>query len=625
MKGDLLVVTVLATLPYLNSVFWGFVLDDTRAIVENADLRPEAPLAQVFENDFWGTPIASNASHKSYRPLTVLTFKATYHAAGSSPLAFHAGNVALYAAACGAWLVFLRGLGVLSRKGVLVASLAFALHPVHAESVASVVGRADMLCFVFFAGSIHYYLKAARDSCFYANYALAAILCGCALLSKEVGIVTFAAGAAFDLILCGRVLTFPLHTRVLFPALCRTFYSFVFSVGLLYVSVQIRGSRLSPSMAFVDNPIMFEESVVDRFLHYTYVHSWYLLLLACPLWSCSDWGYNVLPYPGTPLPALAAYAAVFGVPMLAVARRWEAREGVCLALVLTVLPLLPAAGFVPVGTVLAERLLFIPSAGFALGVGLAFDACLARVRPATRGLYAAVFALFAAYAFLAHLNSSHWESPTTLFSHCVEHCPASAKAHFSLGVAHMQNNDAARAVPHFKQALDIHPDYPDALVAFGRLARDGGQLEEAVALLERAVAVEKHHPDAHHHLGVAKAQLGAAEEGVGHLEKAIRLTAQLRLPQRTGDLWANYGTALAMAERLPEAAHAIKRAIALGGDARQRCSWTRNIFLVYQQDNRLAEAKQYLTVILTDRTCPLSTSDRAHYLQELDHINNAIS
>jgi hypothetical protein len=34
------------------------------AVVNNDDLRPTSPLTELFKHDFWGTPIASERSHK---------------------------------------------------------------------------------------------------------------------------------------------------------------------------------------------------------------------------------------------------------------------------------------------------------------------------------------------------------------------------------------------------------------------------------------------------------------------------------------------------------------------------------------------------------------------------------
>lgn len=60
---------------YSNSLRGEFVHDDVWAIVNNPDVRPGSSLRSIFSNDFWGKRMADNTSHKSYRPLCVLTFK----------------------------------------------------------------------------------------------------------------------------------------------------------------------------------------------------------------------------------------------------------------------------------------------------------------------------------------------------------------------------------------------------------------------------------------------------------------------------------------------------------------------------------------------------------------------
>lgn len=60
---------------YMFSLDGDFVFDDSEAIVKNADVKLDTPVSSLFHNDFWGTNMKSNLSHKSYRPLTVLTFR----------------------------------------------------------------------------------------------------------------------------------------------------------------------------------------------------------------------------------------------------------------------------------------------------------------------------------------------------------------------------------------------------------------------------------------------------------------------------------------------------------------------------------------------------------------------
>lgn len=60
---------------FLNVLHGDFVHDDIPAICTNQDVLGGSSLLQVFQNDFWGKPMSDPDSHKSYRPLTILTFR----------------------------------------------------------------------------------------------------------------------------------------------------------------------------------------------------------------------------------------------------------------------------------------------------------------------------------------------------------------------------------------------------------------------------------------------------------------------------------------------------------------------------------------------------------------------
>lgn len=77
-NSDLAIYTMVvstAVLSYVNSLNGEFVHDDIPAIVTNGDVVGTNSLKQLFLNDFWGTPMADPNSHKSYRPLTTLSFR----------------------------------------------------------------------------------------------------------------------------------------------------------------------------------------------------------------------------------------------------------------------------------------------------------------------------------------------------------------------------------------------------------------------------------------------------------------------------------------------------------------------------------------------------------------------
>lgn len=70
-----LFIGLVAIVCYLNGLNGEFVHDDIPAITLNKDVVGKNKIANAFINDFWGTPMADANSHKSYRPLTVISFR----------------------------------------------------------------------------------------------------------------------------------------------------------------------------------------------------------------------------------------------------------------------------------------------------------------------------------------------------------------------------------------------------------------------------------------------------------------------------------------------------------------------------------------------------------------------
>ena len=70
-----LVVFVASVSVYVNGLSGDLVHDDIPTIRSNPDVLGATPLGQVFRNDYWGRPMSDPRSHKSYRPLTILTFR----------------------------------------------------------------------------------------------------------------------------------------------------------------------------------------------------------------------------------------------------------------------------------------------------------------------------------------------------------------------------------------------------------------------------------------------------------------------------------------------------------------------------------------------------------------------
>ncbi|XP_054259465.1 protein O-mannosyl-transferase TMTC1-like [Macrosteles quadrilineatus] len=95
-----LAVAGLATACYTNALYGEFVHDDVVAVSRNPDVLGSSSVYQLLRNDFWGTPLVDPRSHKSYRPLTTLTFRLNYWLCGLQPASYHGLNLALHVTCC---------------------------------------------------------------------------------------------------------------------------------------------------------------------------------------------------------------------------------------------------------------------------------------------------------------------------------------------------------------------------------------------------------------------------------------------------------------------------------------------------------------------------------------------
>lgn len=138
-------------LSYWSSLDGGFVFDDHRGVLTNEDLdRSKTSLWDLFQHDFWGGPMSRKESHKSYRPLTVLTYRyLNFYFSGLEPYSYHLVNVLLHCIASVLVLALCRCIlgdsggspkpvGGLQLDWSTYAALLFAVHSIHTEAVSSV-------------------------------------------------------------------------------------------------------------------------------------------------------------------------------------------------------------------------------------------------------------------------------------------------------------------------------------------------------------------------------------------------------------------------------------------------------------------------------------------------------
>uniref|UniRef100_A0A8C2CUI4 dolichyl-phosphate-mannose--protein mannosyltransferase n=1 Tax=Cyprinus carpio TaxID=7962 RepID=A0A8C2CUI4_CYPCA len=535
-----LVTAFVALVCFINSYDGDFVFDDSEAIINNKDLNPDTPLSNIWKNDFWGSNLSSNSSHKSYRPLTVLTFRINYLLAGGlHPIGFHVLNVALhcvisvlmidvFAILIGGLVHDGRGAKLsLSPKASFLAALFFASHPVHTESVAGIVGRADLLCALFFQLSFLVYCKAFQggDKKFSVLWIFGSILlCAVAMLCKEQGITVLGVNAAYDILMVCNLNIYELAHQ-LSGLLMRLALLFLGGSFLLYARWRIMGTG-PPSFTEVDNPASFAENVILRIVNYNYYYSLNAWLLLCPWWLCFDWSMGCVPLIKSATDwrivwPLLLWCCLMGLVYQALCSQdSNKRRTLTFGLVLLVIPFLPASNlFFRVGFVIAERVLYLSSAGYCLILAYAVGFCSCHWK---KHKVSATLTLLCVNVARSAQRSQQWRSEQSLFASALSVCPLNAKVHYNVGKNLADRGNQSAAVKYYREAVRLHPKYVHAMNNLGNILKERNELKEAEVLLSAAVNIQPDFAAAWMNLGIVQNSLKKFDKAEQSYWNAIR-------------------------------------------------------------------------------------------------------
>jgi tetratricopeptide (TPR) repeat protein len=509
-----LVVGLAAVAPYLLLPAQPFVFDAPLAIVENHAVQAGSP-HEIFTTDFFGAPAASSYANLSYRPLVTSTYALQVRAFGHAPWAFHLVDMLLHAAASVAVLLLLGALGVGGRFRI-VAALLFAVHPVASETVASVVGRADLMASLglLLALLLHLGAPDRRRPVLHEAGALGAL--AATLLCKEYAVAFPFLLIAFDEIVRAGRRGERRETK-------RPWGTWA---GALLLLAAYAGGRLAvlgaigtpPGFTPVDNPLAGEPWWV-RFGTASSILSHAARLLLLPVGLSHHYAGGSLPVvPGLLDPralvpaagiALAAALAILGLRR----RGWVAPPA---ALLLFLLPLLPSLNTVGItGVLFAERWLYLPLAGFAILVGWILERVPGRA-PWRRAAWTVSVSALVLLAGITAVRVHDWGSPGRLAESALRYYPRTAKVWHELGISREQSGRTAEAADAFRRSLDLDPSNPRVFMSYANVLTRLGRHRESAEAWRRLIAL------APKEIAALWTGLGEAELAAGDLDEATR-------------------------------------------------------------------------------------------------------
>jgi len=469
----------LAILTSLNTVWNGFVADDSKQVVSSLFIRDAANLPLAFTTSVWSfaTSDITFAVDSYYRPLFNVLFTINYALFGLAPWGWHLMNVLIHAAVSTLVFVAFRELSGRPWLACTAAAL-FSVHPVHAESIAWVSGITDPLMAVFLLAAFYFYLRYQKRR----RYGLLAAALGfyfLALLSKETALALPLLAA------CCEVFYFKESgsrtQRIWRAAILGALFAaptagyFLMRYHALGGALLGSGPRYETAAALLTVPLAIIK---------------YLKLMAVPAgFSYQHLTAFVDSVKSFSFVAPLALVIVLGAGVTLARSRLLVFSA--LWFILTLAPALAVLRQLDPEYLVADRYLYVPSIGVSVAAAIGLE-WLARRR--IKGLNlklispAIAAALVVVFGVACILQNRVWRDELSLYRNCVEVEPKSPAARTSLSHAYFDAGMPREADTEGRTALELDPQFASAHLNLSYYASRTGRLDRAIEYLEEGVS-----------------------------------------------------------------------------------------------------------------------------------------
>jgi protein O-mannosyl-transferase len=536
--ATLVVLVFVAHAPALRATF---VWDDTALVLRDPLIRSWRLIPAGLQHFLFVDATPSNF----YRPLQRLTYTLEYWRFAFRPGPYHFTNILLHSAAAIAFFVFaltlLKFYGIVERRSAIiaaVASLAWALHPVHSGVVDYVAGRADSLAALFGFAGLYCLVRALsleRDVP-WKFYVLSSVALLASALSKESGLVF--AGLAIILILLTK------KWRAL-PA---------FGIALIFVLTiyatlrnqvpPVEVPQLSPPAPALVRPIIAARALAE-----------YAGIVIAPMDLHMErdvenhpWGYNPASLTAGAWRELQTLAGiiVLGVLLWWTWCSWKREPAIFTLIIFAGVSYLPVCGFFSLNANIAEHWIYVPLAFLLLAIALQVTLIMERNRAAISWTIAIATLWIIFLGVRTFIRAQDWRDPRTFFGRTIAAGGDSARMLINLGGLEFTDGHLEKAETLFQRALAKNPEQPFALLNPAAVALKRGDLKTARSFLERA----QKNPVS---LAQAEEMLAMVEQKEKGQINLFRLRLASRTDPPSWSIMRRYLAGLAVSGQLPEA------------------------------------------------------------------------
>jgi protein O-mannosyl-transferase len=574
-----LVLALIGFFLYVNTYGHLYALDDYSCLKDNYIVQGGLKnLGTIFSTEYRYGYKAWGSIGSLYRPATLSMFALEWQLSPDNPKLYHLMNAFFYGLS--GWLLWATWKRILvgyPAAMTAVAILIFMVHPVHTEAVANIKSRDEIMALLCCTGALYLLWRYVEQSSI--KWLIGSLLVYFMAFFFKESAITFLAIFPLTMWFFGSItLSKNLKTAVLY---------IIPAILFLMIRSKVLGAQSGKEVTSVlDNFIVEAPNQLAKWASAFMMCGRYLWTLIMPHPLVSDLGFPQTKYvtfgDWKAILGFISYVGAFIWALMNVGKKHFAAFAILFFLITFSLY---CNIFIEIGTSYGERLMYVPSLGFAFGVAwllckifkISHEASQNFWNPAGKGT-----ALWGTTAIVALLFGAKtiarnpvWYDSYALYAADIVNAPNAAKLNYHLALEYskkglsektgeLENKEMVeKAVATYTKALELYPQYHDAYGSRGLAQFRLKNYDKAYEDYQIALKYRPNDAKVLSNMGfiyfLRAQQNNNANNDLGKAEEVYRKSVQY--DPRFVDARRNLGAVFAMTKRFPEAIEQWKAAL----------------------------------------------------------------
>ena len=536
-----------------------------------------------------------------YRPLSLVLFAIEYQFFGINATEGHFLNILFFAACVVLLFLFLNKL-FNGEKLVIafVASLLFAVHPLHTEVVANIKSRDELLCFFFAFLALNIFIDYIRDGKL-GQLVTGVFLLLLSILSKET-VVTFL--GIIPLVF----FFYKNENKKRIIAIIAGLVTVVVFFFVMWNYVQSRseiqetpgqklfGSQAGTAMGFMAHPAP-----------YLLILGYHILLLCVPYPMNANYSFRTFAFATfgnwEVILSLLIYLALIAMALFRLVKYKRDPWAFGILFYLGTISLY-ANIVAPLGQPMANRYAFFPSVGFCLLLALAFEKWILKSNNIVALKQVKALALLIPvllfYSALTIARNADWKDNYTLVNADLAKSPGDCTMEYKAGLElqekyNKETNPALKqqlnneSKQHFLQSLALNPDYTESHSDLGVAYFKENNFDSAELHFKRVLDINSKHFNANNNLATLFYMKQRFRDAINYYQISVKLDPKAEM------CWYNMGICYSRLKTIDSSIFCMMKVIEMAPQTDNYKAFG-NLAIMYEMSGNLDSARKYARI-----------------------------